>query len=260
MAQVSRSVGYEFIGTVTRVLPAGNRKVGKTMAYYNIAKVHYHDKDNDTFIEKVKTSGGIEKTRSTVVSDIEDSHIIMDEKLEQIDGQKARAAYIRTRVVSALEASRYEDPLRFKQFSQRIQDTLEEYRKSRDDRAYYLRMQRMSDDFRQGFVGHTYPACIEENNDAKAFYGILEEPLIKLSDSQDESFASDIGNLSICINNAIKQNTKVDWRTNRIVHDRINQAMEDLLWEFADDHRISLPMDVLDTLLEDMMRTAMNRY
>ncbi|MEA4929483.1 MAG: HsdR family type I site-specific deoxyribonuclease [Candidatus Limiplasma sp.] len=184
----------------------------------------------------------------------------MDEKLEQIDGQKARAAYIRTRLVSALEASRYEDPLRFKQFSQRIQDTLEEYRKSRDDQAYFLRMQKMSEDFRQGFVGHTYPACIEENNDAKAFYGILEESLIKLSDSQDESFASDIGNLSICINNAIKQNTKVDWRTNRIVHDRINQAMEDLLWEFADDHRISLPMDVLDTLLEDMMRTAMNRY
>ncbi|MEA4929484.1 MAG: DUF3892 domain-containing protein [Candidatus Limiplasma sp.] len=77
MAQVSRSVGYEFIGTVTRVLPAGNRKVGKTMAYYNIAKVHYHDKDNDTFIEKVKTSGGIEKMRSTVVSDIEAGHIIM---------------------------------------------------------------------------------------------------------------------------------------------------------------------------------------
>ena len=46
------------------------------MAYYEIAKVHYKNSSDDTFIEKVKTPEGTEKTRSTVVSDIEAGRII----------------------------------------------------------------------------------------------------------------------------------------------------------------------------------------
>lgn len=47
------------------------------MVYYKIAKVHYKNNDSDTFIEKVKTTGGNEKMRSTVVNDIEDGQTIM---------------------------------------------------------------------------------------------------------------------------------------------------------------------------------------
>ncbi|NLG25559.1 MAG: DUF3892 domain-containing protein [Clostridiales bacterium] len=44
------------------------------MALYEIAKVHY-DSEN-TFIVKVKTTGGTEKTRKQVVADIEAGYTI----------------------------------------------------------------------------------------------------------------------------------------------------------------------------------------
>ena len=50
--------------------------------------------------------------------------------------QKAKAAYIHTRIVSELESRRYEDPMLFKKFSERIRDTIAEYRKSRDENIY----------------------------------------------------------------------------------------------------------------------------
>ena len=93
----------------------------------------------------------------------------MEKQLEKIDGKKARAAYIQTRVVSELEARKFDDPLTYKRFSERIRDTLAEYRRSRDENAYFLNMQRMADDLREGFTGNSYPSNIDRDSDAKAF-------------------------------------------------------------------------------------------
>jgi type I restriction enzyme, R subunit len=184
----------------------------------------------------------------------------MDNQLEEIDGQKAKAAYIRTRLVSELEARRYEDPLLFKRFSERIRDTLAEYRKSRDENAYLASMRKMAEDFREGFVGHSYPACIEDDNDGKAFYGVIAEKLKAHAVVADEIFDEAVGSLASEMNLAVKSLARVDWRFSMTIHKKMNQALDDLIWDFSDEHNLVLIPDEIDFLIESAMKTAMSRY
>jgi type I restriction enzyme R subunit len=184
----------------------------------------------------------------------------MDKQLMELDGGKAKAAYIKTRLVAELEAKRYEDPLRYKKFSERIRQTLDEYREQRDENVYFERMRQIADDFRQGYTGNHYPVSIENDNDAKAFYGIVSDVLGKYGDLSDSESDEAVGQLAVDINSAIKSLARVDWRHNNAIHKNMTQAIEDLLWDFSDNHHLELPEEELDKMLESTKKTALSRY
>lgn len=183
----------------------------------------------------------------------------MEKQLEKIDGKRARAAYIQTRVVSELEARKFDDPLTYKRFSERIRDTLAEYRRSRDENAYFLNMQRMADDLREGFTGNSYPSNIDRDSDAKAFYGVLVDALTK-NNKTDEAYDEDIGLLALNIKKEIQSLARVDWRTSVAINKKMRQAIEDFLWDFCDEHKIEIDLDTMDLLIENTIKTAMSRY
>ena len=184
----------------------------------------------------------------------------MDKQLMELDGGKAKAAYIKTRLVAELESKRYDDPLRYKKFSERIRQTLDEYREQRDENVYFERMKQIADDFRQGYTGNHYPVCIENDNDAKAFYGIVSDFLGKYGDLSDAEYDEALGTLSLDINAAIKSLARVDWRHNNAIHKNMTQAIEDLLWDFSDKHQFEWPEEDLDKILESTKKTALSRY
>jgi type I restriction enzyme R subunit len=184
----------------------------------------------------------------------------MDKQLQEINETKSKAAYIRTRLVSELESRRYEDPMLYRNFSERIKATLEEYRKSRDENIYFAQMQKLVDDFREGFTGHTYPASIDNDNDAKAFYGVVSEVLPNYHPNPNDVFEEAMGTLSSNINKAIRDLARVDWRFNTSIHKKMNQAIDDLIWDFSEEHGLDLPVEQIDLLLENIMKTAMSRY
>jgi type I restriction enzyme R subunit len=183
----------------------------------------------------------------------------MEEQLEKIDGQKAKAAYIQTRIMSELEARRYEDPLLFKRFSDLIRDTLEQYRKARDENAYFAQMRKMADDLREGFVGQTYPSVIDRDNDAKAFYGVVVDILTQVA-GKSESIDEEIGKLAADMNAAVKSLARVDWRTSTPINKQMKQAIEDLIWDFCDAYGVELAIEDIDKIIENAMKTAINRY
>ena len=182
----------------------------------------------------------------------------MERQLEEVEGQKAKAAYIHTRIVSELESRRYEDPLLFKRFSERLRDTIEAYNKARDENAYLASMRKMAEDLRQGFTGHTYPAVISNDSDAKAFYGAFAD-MLKTDDDSVE-FEEALGALALEIKETVQSLARVDWRTSVPIHKKLNQRVEDLLWDFCDEHGVDLPIESLDLMLESIVKTAMSRY
>lgn len=185
----------------------------------------------------------------------------MDQEMMKVDGEKAKAAYIQTRIVSELEARRYEDPLMFRLFSQRIQDTIEEYRRSRNDTTYLARLQKIANDLREGFVGQTYPSIIGQNSDAKAFYGVLVESFqSSVQRVKDLEFDENLGGLSLEINNSILSLARVDWRNSTPIHKQMRQAIEDSIWDFCEKNEIELQMDQLDLVIENTMKTALSRF
>lgn len=183
----------------------------------------------------------------------------MNKQLEKIDGKKAKAAFIQTRMVSELEARRYDDPLMYKRFSERIRDTLSEYRKSRDENAYFVNIKKIAEDLREGFTGNIYPTNIDRDSDAKAFYGVLVDAL-KQDNMVDDAFDEDIGALAFNIKQEIQTLARVDWRTSVAINKKMKQAIEDFLWDFCEAHNITLELDTMDILIENTIKTAMSRY
>ena len=183
----------------------------------------------------------------------------MDQQLEEVEGQKAKAAYIHTRIVSELESRRYEDPMLFKRFSERIRETIAEYKKSRDENVYLASMKKMAEDLRQGFTGHSYPSAITNDSDAKAFYGVVADTLKQHGEDSLE-FDDAIGKLALEIKQAVQALARVDWRNSTPIHKKMNQTVEDFLWDFCDEFVIDLPIDKMDLLIEQAIKTAMSRY
>jgi len=101
----------------------------------------------------------------------------MKEQLEKLDNKAAKGDAIRTRMVGELETYRYDDPLLYKKFSEQVKETLAEYKAARNDSSYLFEMEKMADDFKRGYTGHHYPTCIDNDSDAKAFYGSIQNTL-----------------------------------------------------------------------------------
>ena len=183
----------------------------------------------------------------------------MDKQLEEVEGQKAKAAYIQTRIVSELESRRYEDPLLYKRFSERIRETIAAYRQSRDEKSYLESMRKMAEDLRQGFTGHSYPSAIMNDSDAKAFYGAFGDFLLQQGE-KSLAYEEGLGKLALNIKQSVQSLARVDWRTSVPIHKKMNQAVEDLLWDFSDEYGIDLPIEKLDLMIESIIKTAMSRY
>lgn len=183
----------------------------------------------------------------------------MDKQLEEVEGQKAKAAYIHTRIVSELESRRYEDPLLYKRFSERIRDTIAAYRQSRDENSYLESMRKMAEDLREGFTGHSYPAAIMNDSDAKAFYGAFCD-VLKQQGEETLDYEEGLGKLALDIKQSVQSLARVDWRTSIPIHKKMNQAVEDLLWDFCDEFGVDLPEEKMDLMIESIIKTAMSRY
>ena len=69
-----------------------------------------------------------------------------------------------------------------------------------------------------------------------------------------------MGKLAADINSAIKALARVDWRHNNAIHKNMTQAIEDLLWDFSDEHHFDLSEEDMDKMLENTKKTALSRY
>ena len=185
--------------------------------------------------------------------------------LDQLETPDAKADAIKTKVVSELKQKRYDDPLLFREFSERISKTLADYAELRNADAYLLDMERLADDLRNGRTASDYPAKIENDSDAKAFYGAVLNHL-KHGISLDISMEVEekIAEYSIRIKEQIKKHTKRDWKNNVVVHKNIHRELDDCLFDMFDelgiDCNIPENIDALDNIIEEIIKIALTRY
>ena len=93
----------------------------------------------------------------------------------------------------------------------------------------------------------------------KIFYGVVADTL-KQHGGDDLEFDDAVGKLALNMKQAVQSLARVDWRTSTPIHKKMNQAVEDLLWDFCDEFGIDLPIDKMDLLIENAIKTAMSRY
>lgn len=189
----------------------------------------------------------------------------MKKILEKMETPDAKADAIKTKIVSELKQKRYDDPLLFKEFSDRISKTLADYAELRNADAYLIEMEKIADDLRNGRLTNDYPAKIENDSDAKAFYGAVINNFkldgdIKIAIETEEV----IGDCAVRIKEQIKKHTKRDWKHNPIVHKNIHRELDDCLFDLFDEIGVDCNnpknIDLLDNIIEEIIRIALTRY
>lgn len=189
---------------------------------------------------------------------------ILDEKgfqaeLDRLSSPRAKADAIRTRLSKRIEQKWEEHPVFYKKFSERIKEVLDAYKEKRISEAEYLsKMREILKDFRGMDVGIVYPDAIRKNENAKAFFGVVKETLDKhkyLIGKEDL-----VAKLALKIDDVVDSNVKVDWQNNPEVHKRIEQELDDLLFDFGNDYEAELSVDEIDQVIEHVKLIAIRRY
>ena len=188
----------------------------------------------------------------------------MKKLLEDMDSNESRADAIKTRIESKLKQIRYDDPLLFEEFSEKIKKTIEEYDLNRDADQYYANMDNMADDFRNGITSQDYPSQIASDSDAKAFYGAIitnvrKKITTQITVQQEEIIAE----YSFKIKATVIENAKRDWKHNEVVHKAIRRKLDDCLFDMFANIGITIDKSnivMLDLIIADAMKVAVMRF
>lgn len=188
----------------------------------------------------------------------------MQKLLDSMESDEARADAIKTRVESKLKQYRYDDPLLFEEFSEKIKKTIDEYNLTRDADEYFAKMKVLADDFRNGITTQDYPSQIANDSDAKAFYGAInicckKSNIINITPEVEEVIAS----YSFKIKEVVENNTKRDWKYSEGVHKSIHRGLDDCLFDLFEGLGVEINKDNIDTLdliIDEIMKVALARY
>ena len=184
----------------------------------------------------------------------------MEEQMAILGTKEAKAEAIQSRQVEVLESERYDDPIKYLSFMERINKTLEEYMKERDSEKYLSSMEEIAEDYRNGRSNAIYPQNIVHDSEAKSFYGSVCSGLKKAIGSAEGYETEATGLLALQIKDIVAQNAKRDWRDNVIVHRNIKKLLDDALFDFMEDNNLDWSLDTIDIIIDEIMLTAKKVY
>ncbi len=198
-----------------------------------------------------------EMMRITEPVDITDSENF-EKELEKIESKRGKADTIRTRITRTISQKSKSDPAYYKKFSQRIEETIEEYRNRRiSDSEYLEKMQNIREDFVKGNSGINYPSNINTEN-ARAFYGVIYDRLV--SKMNEKANIEELGDITLVIQKEIESKVKVDWHNNKDIHNELAQFIEDTIYTYKARKNINISFDEIDLIIEEIIEIALIKY
>ena len=184
----------------------------------------------------------------------------MEEQLARLGSNEAKAEAIQTRQVEVLETSRYEDPIRYMTFMDRINKTIEDYMSERNSEKYLSAMENLAEDYRLGRSSVNYPEIIMDDGDAKNFFGAVCSGLKKATGETEIHCTDALGQLALDIKKVISSNAKRDWRDNVIVHRNMKKELDDLLFDYMEANDLDWSLDTIDIIIDEILMVAMKVY
>ena len=184
----------------------------------------------------------------------------MEEQLARLGSSEAKAEAIQSRQVEVLESKRYEDPIMYLTFMDRINKTIQDYLAERDSEKYLSTMETIADDFRHNRNSVKYPENIANDGDAKSFYGAVCAGLEKSVGESNRETDESMGSLALAIKSIIISQAKRDWRDNVIVHREIKKRLDDLLFDYMEDNHLNWSLDTIDIIIDEIMMVAKRNY
>ena len=182
-----------------------------------------------------------------------------EHELEQLGTLRAKADAITSKLNRSISEKHDENPAYYDSFSKRIKEALEQYKEKVISEAEYLaKMRAIMEDYHAGRTTVTYPEAIRNNVHAQAFYGVISA----VFDAADEAevspdFAAEIAEE---ITKIIAKHSQVDWTSNKTIHDRISQDIDDLFYTYEKQRGLKLSFETIDKIIENVKTVALRRF
>lgn len=174
--------------------------------------------------------------------------------------EASRADRIASATRRAITEKMDEDPTFYKQFSELLEETIRAYREKRlSEREYLNRVVDLASKVARKDRGRDVPESIRGDEDAQAFFGVLDGQL-KIKD--DEPVAGDeAASIALEIIDIIKSHLIVDIWSNEVAQNKLRNAIDDYFFDVLRDERgVDLPVEVLDELELKIMDLARARF
>ena len=174
--------------------------------------------------------------------------------------EASRADRIASATRRAITEKMDEDPTFYKQFSELLEETIRAYREKRlSEREYLNSVVDLASKVARKDRGRDVPESIRGDEDAQAFFGVLEGQL-KIKD--DEPVAGDeAASIALEIIDIIKSHLIVDIWSNEVAQNKLRNAIDDYFFDALRDERgVDLPVEVLDDLELKIMDLARARF
>lgn len=97
-------------------------------------------------------------------------------------------------------------------------------------------------------------------NIPKDAYGAVCSGIKKSLGDQEIDVSDSMGALALDVKAIIVSHTKRDWRDNVIVHRNIKKALDDLLFDYMEEHELDWPLDTIDIIIDEIMMVAKKGY
>ncbi|MCR5006236.1 MAG: type I restriction endonuclease subunit R [Clostridiales bacterium] len=183
----------------------------------------------------------------------------LEKELEELGSLRSKADAIRSHMAKSIKANRDENPAYYDSFSKRIKDALEDYKNRVISEAEYLdKMKSIMADYREGTTNIVYPERIKGNVHAQAFYGVVSailDDVIDLNQNLDT-----VTDAALAITAIIEKHDMVDWQTNKDIHNRIAQEIDDLFYELEKERGVQIDFDTVDKIIESVITVALRRF
>jgi type I restriction enzyme R subunit len=153
-----------------------------------------------------------------------------------------------------------EDPTLYRNFSELLEETIRDYRAKRiAERDYLEKVVDLASKVARKERGREVPDAIKGNDDAQAFFGILEGALV--TDDGEPVEADEVATIALTIIDIIKDHHIVDVWSNETAQNKIRNAIDDYFFDvLRDQHGVALPVEVMDDLQRKIMDLARARF
>lgn len=179
-----------------------------------------------------------------------------DKEVEKREGKAAKADTIASRLKKTITEKMDEDPVFYEKFADLVQQAIDDYRRNRINEAEYLRrVQEYQETVRRGHEGDM-PDKLEGHREAQAHYGILGEVLEDYETPKGKDKKDFLAQLALDIEDRIEPHKIRDWVHNQDVLKKIQNELDDYLFELRDRYGLRLEVADMDAILERCLGVA----
>jgi type I restriction enzyme R subunit len=174
--------------------------------------------------------------------------------------EASRADRIASATRRAITEKMEEDPTFYRQFSDLLEETIRAYRERRlSERDYLNSVVDLASKVARKDRGREVPEPIRGNEDAQAFYGVLDAQLTTKDGAQLSG--DDAALIAVDIVEIIKTHLIVDIWSNDVAQNNLRNAIDDFFFDILRDQKgIELPVEVLDDIELRIMNLARARF